>query len=295
MSNESVEQRPSETAIMVAFSRALAAKDERAEIRGRDYLAHLFLPEDRQNALKDPAKREWVKSAMPPGIYAYFIARTAYFDLIVEQGLRALVPQMVFLGAGYDSRPYRFSDLNKGTRIFEVDIHTTQLRKIEVLRQAKLAVPEQLTFVPVNFKTDSLKDVLLQAGYDKNLKTLFIWEGVTYYLMPHDVDSILNFIKFNSPDGSSICFDYSASNIVDGYGVKELRSFMRTNVPGEPTPFGLEDGKVKAFLSERDYKIVDHLMTEDMERKYLTLHDGSCAGKVTALFRLVHAAVATPR
>jgi len=59
-------------------------------------------------------------------MYEYLIARTAFFDDIVEQALRENIPQIVFLGAGYDSRPYRFKDLIKETSIFELDIHTTQ-------------------------------------------------------------------------------------------------------------------------------------------------------------------------
>ena len=51
----SVEHQPSETAMATATMRALAAHDEREEIRGRDYLAEIFLTEDRKRPLKDPA------------------------------------------------------------------------------------------------------------------------------------------------------------------------------------------------------------------------------------------------
>ena len=43
----SVEYKPSETAMGAATLRALAALDEREEIRGPDYLAEIFLTEDR--------------------------------------------------------------------------------------------------------------------------------------------------------------------------------------------------------------------------------------------------------
>jgi O-methyltransferase involved in polyketide biosynthesis len=35
-------------------------------------------------------------------------------------------PQIVFLGAGYDTRPYRFKDSIKQTEIFELDVPTKQ-------------------------------------------------------------------------------------------------------------------------------------------------------------------------
>ena len=84
-----VEHQPSETAMANATMRALAAHDEREEVRGSDYLAELFLNEDRKSPLKDPAVREWVmKNKIAPGAYEFMIARTAFFDHVVEQTLR---------------------------------------------------------------------------------------------------------------------------------------------------------------------------------------------------------------
>lgn len=288
----SVEHRPSETAMNVAFLRALAASDEREEIKGRDYFAEKFLSEDRKKALKDPAARAWLIKS-PPGLYEYLIARTAYFDQIVERALRENIPQIVFLGAGYDSRAYRFMGLIKQTRIFEIDAPATQQRKKEVLQAADIPIPEQLTFISVNFNMDSLKEVLMQAGFDKSKKTVFIWEGVTFYLFPKAVDDTLRFIKSNSPIDSVISFDYVVDSPkgLDGYGVKEFREAMRSNFPGEAMPFAIENGKIRSFLSERGFTIIDHLTTKDMEKKYLTLRDGSSGGKVTEMFCFVQASV----
>lgn len=288
----SVEQQPSETAMAATFLRALAAIDEREEIQGDDYLAEAFLPEDRKASLRYPAVRKEIGKSRP-GMYEYMIARTAYFDHIVEQALQENIPQIVFLGAGYDSRPYRFRDLIKDTRIFELDIHTTQQRKTQLLHQANISMPKQLILVPVNFNTDNLKDVLLSAGYDQTRKTLFIWEGVTHYLLPKAVDDTLSFIRSNSPPGSTVCFDYTSvsPDMFDQYGVKELRENRRASASGEPSRFGIAKGKIESFLSERGYEIIDHLTAQDMERNYLTLHDGSSAGRVLAIFCFVHASV----
>gem|GEM_PF-179601 len=288
----SVEQQPSETALGAVFLRTLASIDERGEIQGNDTIAEIFLTESQRIRLKDPAVRKWVMKN-PPGMYEYLIARTAFFDDIVEQALRENIPQIVFLGAGYDSRPYRFKDLIKETSIFELDIHTTQQRKKELLHQANISLPEQLIFVSINFNKDTLSDVLFQAGYDKNQKSLFIWEGVTYYLPARVVDDTLNFIRSKSPSGSTICFDYSSRwpEMLDSFGVRELMEFMKRNHPGEPTQFGIEKGEIVSFLSDRGYKIIDHLEALDMERLYLTLRGGSSVGKVPALLCFVRAAV----
>jgi methyltransferase (TIGR00027 family) len=274
----SVESQPSETAIFVAFCRALAVNDEREELRGPDYLAEIFLTEDRKRPLIDRVSREYViNKLITPELYRYFIARTAYIDNIFEEALQENIPQIVLLGAGYDTRSYRFKKLIKETRIFEVDILPTQHRKREILQQSNIPVPEGLTFVAVNFKSDVLADVLRAAGFDKNKKTLFIWEGVMYYLPAEAVDDTLNFVKL-TPVGSSICFDC----------MTEPRQSVNA---GEPFQFWLAEGKIESFLSERGFRIIDLLTATDMERKYFTLCDGSSAGKVLPFFCFVYATV----
>jgi methyltransferase (TIGR00027 family) len=290
----SVEYEPSETAMATTFLRALASHDEREEVKGPDYLAEVFLTEDRKRPLKDPILRKWVmKNKITPGMYEFMIARTAFFDYVVQQALRENVPQIVFLGAGYDTRPYRFKDLVQDTRILELDAQPTQQRKKEIVHQASVPIPEQLVFVPINFQTDNLKEALLGAGFSRDQKSLFVWEGVTYYLSAEVVDSTLSFIRSNSPTGSSICFDYTSLSpeALNGSGVNKLREHMKSRYPAEPNRFGITQGKLVLFLSERGYDIIEHLTPNEMQGKYLTLRDGSSAGILPPHLCLVHALV----
>lgn len=41
---------------------------------------------------------------------------------------------------------------------------------------------------------ESLKDILEKAGYKNNIKTLFICEGVSYYIKQASVEAILEFV-----------------------------------------------------------------------------------------------------
>ena len=291
---QSVEFQPSETAMATALLRALATYDERVEIRGRDYLAHLFLTEERARALKNPATRQWVtQTKTKPGMYEFMVARTAFFDHAVEQALQENIPQIVFLGAGYDTRPYRFQALIRETRIFELDAPPTQARKKEILLQANVPTPAQVTYVPINFNTDKLIDVLLQAGFLSGQRTLFVWEGVTYYLPAESVDDTLSAIKSIAPVGSSVCFDYAAlpPRTLRDASARRVKETMIRKYPGEPTRFGIPAGTIEAFLNSRGYTVKDHLAANDMERRFLALGDGSTVGHVPELFCLVHALV----
>jgi methyltransferase (TIGR00027 family) len=292
---KSIEHQPSETAMATATMRALAAHDDREEIRGSDSLAEVFLTEDRMTPLKDLRVRQWVmKNRVAPGAYEFMIARTAFFDHVVRDALLQNIPQIVLLGAGYDSRPYRFKDLIKDTKIFELDARPTQLRKKEKLDEAGINLPVHLVFVPIDFNRENLRDVLPAAGFSKDQKALFVWEGVTYYLPAKVIDDTLGAIRDMSCAGSSVCFDYASlsAEALSEEGAKMLREHMKSRYSAEPTKFGIPQGKIEAFLAERGYVVIEHLSPYEMETRYLTLRDGSIAGKVPALFSLVHAASA---
>jgi methyltransferase (TIGR00027 family) len=287
-------RQPSKTAIATAFVRALAARDEREEMRGPDTMAELFLPEETRRPLADPAARAWVlKNKLTPGTYEFMIARTAFFDRIVAEALRDNAAQVVFLGAGYDSRAYRFRHLIRDTRIFELDTGPTQQRKKQLLQQAGIAAPGQLTFVPIDFAADDLKDTLVEAGFTPRQRTVYVWEGVTYYLPAEVVDGTLRFIRENSAPRSALAFDYASLSrqALDDGSVQKLRDHMRSAYASEPTCFGIREGELEEFLAQRGYDVIEHLTPAEIERKYLVQRGGSSAGKMPPLFCFVYAAL----
>ncbi len=288
--------QPSASAMNVARCRAIAAHESREEIRGPDHLAEVFLDAAARQSLYDPATHALILkklAAFSPGTYEYFIARTAYLDAVVERALCENIPQIVFLGAGYDTRACRFSHLIGATRLFELDTRVTQQHKRSLLQGAGVAIPNQVTFVTVDFTTDSLADVLAAAGYDPDRRTLFVWEGVTYYLPPQAVEETLAFVRHHAPAGSILCFDYMITipEMGDRFGAQQARDAMRAIYSDEPLQFDLAEGQVAAFLAERGFALLDHATPETLQQRYLTLRDGSLAGQMLDLFRLVQAVV----
>jgi methyltransferase (TIGR00027 family) len=273
---QSVDNKPSQTAMMVALCRALAAKDDREAIRGPDGLAELFLTDDNKRHLRDCESRKLaIRYFVPSWLYGYVISRTVFFDDKFNDALSNKIPQIVFLGAGYDTRAYRYRDMLRNTRVFELDIDSTQQRKRAVLDNAKIDIPPQVSFVRIDFKIDNIHDVLKNAGFDDSAETLFIWEGVTYYLSAKAIGNTLDFIRKHSPRGSALCFDYMTGK------------FESAN-PGEPCQFWISPEKIEPFLAEYGIDIIDHVDSKEMERRYLTLADGSSAETLLPLFRFVY-------
>ncbi len=291
----SVEERPSESALTVAFCRALATYETRDEIRGPDTLAALFVAEESRKPLHDPSMRRWMIEKFA-GTYEYFVARTAYGDRIFAKALQDRVPQIVLLGAGYDSRVYRFRDALGATRVFELDALPTQERKKRLLEAAGHQPPPQLTHVGINFETQAPAEVLAEAGYDRQKRTLFVWEGVTYYLSAEVVDATFAFLRDGSAPGSTLFFDYvvQAPDMESRYGVKAVFDAWRRSYTAENVQSGIAEGTIESFLSTRGFRLIENLTPADLERRFLTLKDGSLAGRVVALFNLAHASVIRP-
>ena len=251
----SLDQQASGTAMATAYMRALSASDPRKEIRGSDDLAEIFLTGEQRNSLKDPVARAWVlQNRITPGAYEFMLARTSFFDQIVKDALVDNLGQIVFLGAGYDSRPYRFGKLIRDTNLFELDTQPTQERKRDCLREARIPVSGRIRFVPINFDTDNLVDKLVEAGFSREERTLFVWEGVTYYISAEVVNNMLAFVKSNTPPGSTMGFDYAAlsDEALNENGAKEIRKLMRSQYSSEPTRFGIRTGEIEFFLVAAD-------------------------------------------
>lgn len=294
MTNNGVEQKPSETALFAALRRTLAHKEYKNERFGPDDLAEVFLPPYFRFFLRFRRMREGAKNRLAgffPGLTEYMIARTAYFDRLFVGALNAKTSQIVLLGAGYDSRALRFADANRGTRIFELDAAPTQERKVQCLRKARIAIPEQLTFVPIDFNRESLGDALGKAGYKNDQKTLFIWEGVSYYLEMESVDRTLEFVSHASHPESAIAFDHTVSlseeNLDEYYGVREFAQSMKEHHASEELMFSIEEGGAEAFLRQRGLRMVDHLDNEEIESAFLLDETGSLIGRMTGHFRFV--------
>ena len=292
----SVEKRASDTAMFAAIHRFISSLEERPNFKGPDHLAKLFVHSKAKFFLSFSFIRRLIRKRLTktvPGTHEYMVARTKHFDDLFKQALTDNIPQIVFLGAGYDTRSIRFKDSVRQTKIFELDVPTTQKQKKELLLKAGISVPEQLSFVPINFNKESMQNVLSNAGYDKSQKSFFIWEGVTYYLPEETVKNTLGIIKNHSGPESAVAFDYFYKSIVQGksdsYGAKEI--IKEVSKSGEPFQFGIEEGTIESFLAENGFDMVSHHTPEEFEKTYLYADNEKFFGKMYGFACHVHTRV----
>ena len=280
-----IEKKASETAMFAAIHRHLAFKEEDPSFQGPDHMARLYLPGKARFFLSLKFMRNLIRKKLRkgvPGTYEYMTARTKHYDNLFRQALIENIPQVVLLGAGYDTRSIRYKDHIKDTKIFELDTPIIQHQKRHILKKSKIAAPDQLTYVPIDFNKESLKDLLPAAGYNTALQTVFLWEGVTYYLTEEAIRDTLSFINIFSGPATTVAFDYFLKGAISGdsehYGAKEINREVRKS--GEPFRFGLDEEQISSFISENGFEIISHYSPEEFEKAYLYDDQGKSYGRM---------------
>ncbi len=279
--------RASTTAEGIAFVRALESSKPAGERICYDPLARQLISPAFYLLGKlfvDRAERKG------PGVLGFLAARCRYIDDYLQACLETGLDQLVILGAGLDSRAYRFEQLAGRVRVFEVDHPATQRAKINKLAKVLGSLPEHVTFVPIDFDQETLQK-LFDFGYSPQARTLFIWEGVVHYITVEAVDQTLSFVLENSGSGSSIIFDYVyASALTAVHQRAEITRMQRAKrYTGEGLVSGIEQGHVGEFLLARGYTQIQNVTSQDLERMYFTGVNEARA--IASTYAIAHAVV----
>jgi methyltransferase (TIGR00027 family) len=235
--------RASRTAEHNALFRALEARRRDAVVVDRLAEAFLGPPLRAVARLGRPAAaaidRRW------PGVRTSVVARTRLIDDVVEE-LAPAVGQVVVLGAGFDTRPFRLGGL-RGRPVFEVDHPDTQSRKRAVLARAGTRT-DGVRFVATDFNLRELDRALAAAGHDPATPALVLWEGVTNYLDAAAVDAGLRWCA--AAPGSALVFTYVDRRVLDHperyVGADRLRMTLRR--AGEELTFGMAPSAMGPYL-----------------------------------------------
>ena len=294
MSKTSVEHQHSDTAEVAAGYRAVACKEYPETTIGADYLAEHFISTSHKFLVKFGFVRKLgiVKSRkFTPGGFEYVLARTAFFDQQLLNALGTGAKQLVILGAGFDTRAYRFAEQCSGCKIIELDIASTQNRKKECLLNAGIAIPKNRTFASINFNLESLQDVLREAGYDNAVQTVFLWEGVSMYLQQSAVEATLQFVGACKNTESLLVFDYIAtiadSEVDNYYGVKTWRETWARYRQAEPFKFTIDDSQIASYLEGMGLSIKSRLKEREIEERCLPQPGYKNLGRVAGWFRFL--------
>jgi len=286
----------SKTAIWVAAARAVGARDPDPAVRNPDDLAEALLGAPAQLGLDHPvvdALAMSYEAAMQEIEVASMVRamteRTRFIDQALERAVADGITQCLIVGAGFDSHAYRFQELLRHTRVYELDRPRTSAFKQHRVAAALGGPPPNLTYVAADLERETLADALARHGYDPSRRTFIIMEGVTMYVQEEPLCATFRFFAAHAP-GSSIVFDFATRAMIDGMKTLDLEKIPPMARPPferilkliehEPWVFGIPLDTEKEFFSGLGLQLREILTigSEESVGRYLTRSDGTTMG-----------------
>lgn len=194
------------TALLVAAARAI-------ETHRHDSLAQDLYAEHFVRAA--PACAHWpVRIQQVPdgdgnplwGRFArYFGLRTRVLDDFLLRSVRTGPRQVVLLGAGLDTRAFRL-DWPSDCVVFEVDRAGVLAFKHQVLTVLSADPKVKRVPVPVDLRADWVT-VLTAAGFDPAAPSVWLAEGLLFYLPSAAETHLINAVDRLTTEGSALAFE----------------------------------------------------------------------------------------
>lgn len=198
----------------------------------------------------------------------FLAARARYAESRLADGVAGRgIRQLVVMGAGLDTFAYR-SPYGESLPVFEIDHPDTQAWKRDKLREAAIAEPSWLTFVPVDFERDRMPAALVDAGFDPRQRTFFTWLGVVPYLTRGAIFATLGDVAGFA--GAEIVFDFSeppGELPPAGREAYETRA-ARVAGFGEPWLSALEAAELHERLAHLGFTHIEDLGPRETAMRY---------------------------
>jgi methyltransferase (TIGR00027 family) len=269
------EDRPSWTATVVALGRALYERAPEAYGPTGDALTAELLPSGWRLLARagaplwsaSPSLARQAFRAATFGLSEHVALRTRVIDEALADAVRARgCRQLVTLGAGLDTRPWRMDAL-ADVSAFEVDHPATQRTK-RARCEGWTARARSVSFVSVDFTRDSLAERLAQAGHDAAAPTAWVLEGVTVYLGRAALEATLDAIVERSAPGSVLAMTYVPRSVVSRWSQGQRSIDAVTRAIGERFEGLLEQDEAATLLRARGLRVERDEGTAEMAARH---------------------------
>jgi methyltransferase (TIGR00027 family) len=200
---------------------------------------------------------------------ATFVMRNRFAEDCLAEAAANGLRQYVVLGAGLDTFAYRQPSWGNSLRIFEADHSATQQWKRRRLAEAGVSVPDNVSFVPIDFETTPLLSALSQAELDLNSPVFFSMLGVSQYLTETAFDQSLRSV-LSTPAQSEIVFSFVAADaVLAADDVALVNAFAAQFAAlGEPWLLRFVPEQLTSKLAVMGFSQVFHLAPEEANRRY---------------------------
>jgi methyltransferase (TIGR00027 family) len=208
-----------------------------------------------------------ITDALAPGVRGFIVGRTRYIDDALSAALGDGNDQIVILGAGYDSRPYRIPGI-ESTRVFELDLPRLQVEKRRRVCRLLEKLPEHVAFVPIDFESQELAEVLPSAGFREGHPAFFICEGVTEHISAEATDRIFRYVASAATSERRIVFTYLDRRLLDGSGHFPGTRMHIAHSGFSLRSFAVDPKQLRPHLSQRGLELIDDVAGAEFAERY---------------------------
>ena len=105
------------------------------------------------------------------------------------------------------------TDINVKLKIFELDKKNTQKLKLDTLKKANIST-KNISYIECDLNNNEWSNDLINNGFNKNKKTLFLFESVSCYLEEKIVNKVLSTINNISAKESIVIQDFYSTRFL---------------------------------------------------------------------------------
>ena len=246
------------------------------------------------------------------------VCRAHFVDkLIVDSVTNATnqtspIRQIVFCGIGQDYRGMRYGELIRqyAVTVFELDLPDMMCLREKVKQgilhaNPNLILPETHA-LPIDFGSQHVSEVLLSCrAFDPNVPTLYIWEGVSYYLTSEmmklffqDIHQLMRkSTTFHIREQHRLFFDHliDLPKLVETANDAPAKAMLDRFAESEPLQAFLDFDQVGPYLESLGLSIEKQLCPPDMYKPYQTAGNVAFHLRESKYFGLVVAKFANER
>jgi len=249
----------------VARLRYIQTVHEPPARRNPDTLVRHFIPALQRLRTAWMGEQELSRLRSDP-FYYYLVARTRYYDQVVDEAVAGGLDRLVGVGCGSDTRAYRFQEPLRGQGI----------KVLECDQAASIEEKQRLTerwrhFGHVEHLGIDLNDGAwpkLEAWLGvRKPRALLLMEGVSPYVNSDAMKQFLRLLATRLAPGSPVAYDFKIGGVHDDFG----------RVGRTDTPFRLwsDRGEVAAFHDALGLHLEDMEMSSALVRRLLPDLNGS--------------------
>lgn len=201
-----------------------------------------------------------------PGIITHYLARKRQIEAHVERSIRAGCERVVVLGAGYDTLCWRLHGKHPGVRFIELDHPATQQVKREALGSSA-----GLRLQPIDLASELPATALGRIESERDCATTFVIEGLTMYLPPQRVASLMRDVANCAGPAGSIVFTFMERDARGSIGFRGQNPLVARWLKARSEPFlwGIEREELPGFLRSNGLELAGITDHDQLRREHL--------------------------